>query len=157
MLQRLLFLAIGIGVGVLLTGALRDEPAPVVVHEKTLEPAPLCREMPTSTSTATPPCLAANVEIAKLQAALDEARARPATKPSSPADVAVPFPIVPKRFEQAALSSSVNDALKELGRPGEVKAIDCSEYPCIVYAKTHGTRLDYRDLKATKALETLHL
>src|SRR5216110_2527733 len=123
LIQRTLFLTIGAAAGALLTGALRNDPEPGVIHE------PAALQVP-----STPPahCLAANVEIAKLQAALDAERTHvtattaPATTTTAAARARVPFPVVPERFKPERLSQSLNSALAELHRPGEVKAIDCS-------------------------------
>src|SRR5258706_9350699 len=37
---------------------------------------------------------------------------------------------LPERYQQPALLRSVGDALRAAGVAGEVKAVDCNEYPC---------------------------
>lgn len=49
---------------------------------------------------------------------------------------AIPFPKdLPERYKQDALVRTVTEALKAAGLPGEVKSIDCSEYPCMLYGQ----------------------
>jgi ferric-dicitrate binding protein FerR (iron transport regulator) len=49
----------------------------------------------------------------------------------------LPFPAdLPPRFSQAALLSSITAAFKDSGIAGDVTAIDCAEYPCIVWGET---------------------
>ena len=47
-----------------------------------------------------------------------------------------PFPTdLPARFSEQALLSTFRQAWEEVGVTGEVGAIDCSEYPCIVFGE----------------------
>lgn len=49
----------------------------------------------------------------------------------------VPFPreLAP-RYQQEEVLRAVTEALKTAALPGEVRSIDCSEYPCIVYGES---------------------
>lgn len=50
----------------------------------------------------------------------------------------LPFPKdLPARFTEKELLSSLTTALKEAGIKGDITAIDCAEYPCMVWGEAH--------------------
>jgi hypothetical protein len=57
--------------------------------------------------------------------------------------VPVPFPDdLPPRFTQQALLSAFNAAFAETGLKGGVTAVDCAEYPCVVWGEVHENTRD---------------
>lgn len=51
---------------------------------------------------------------------------------------ALPFPKdLPARFTEKELLSTLTTALKEAGIKGDITAIDCAEYPCMVWGEAH--------------------
>jgi hypothetical protein len=63
-------------------------------------------------------------QLAIAKAAVDMAEGSPLTAP----------PDLPERFKQQALFDSLTRALQRLNPKAEVTSVDCTEYPCIVYA-----------------------
>lgn len=94
--------------------------------------------------------VALRTELGRLrarQSALDEAeRARSGN--------AIPFPPeLPERYRQDALHREFNEALGAAKVPGEVKSLDCTEFPCMVFgeATLDGDKVDSQ--VAVKAFE----
>lgn len=51
---------------------------------------------------------------------------------------ALPFPKdLPVRFTEKELLSTLTTSLKEAGIKGDITAIDCAEYPCMVWGEAH--------------------
>ncbi len=62
-------------------------------------------------------------ELANERAMRQETEGRPVSAP----------PDLPPRFAEAELKARFEDALKAAGLAGEVLALDCAEFPCVVY------------------------
>ncbi len=70
-----------------------------------------------------------------LEVIREEAREAEAAKEKK--NARLPFPEdLPERFEQDVLMTAMDEALSKIG--GEISAVDCTEYPCIVYADLPG-------------------
>ncbi len=79
------------------------------------------------------------VEAADAQETLEVIReeAREAEAADEKKNARLPFPEgLPERFEQDVLMTAMGEALSKIG--GEISAVDCTEYPCIVYADLPG-------------------
>jgi hypothetical protein len=69
-------------------------------------------------------------EIEKLRSALRSEKDARAAEEGSP----IEFPKdLPERYRQEAMLKAVSEAIRAAGVPGEVRSVDCNEYPCIVY------------------------
>lgn len=68
---------------------------------------------------------------------------------------ALPFPAdLPPRLTEKALLTALTTALKDAGVEGDVSAIDCAEFPCIVWGEVKGdTSTLAETLKKSKAFE----
>lgn len=107
-------------------------------------PAP---ETPASEAPAAPsaPEIALRAELQAMRAELDRVRADLTRTEAQLAQEQairvdregepIPFPPnLPERFGEQALRRSVQAAIEESGLDGEVVSVDCSEFPCVVYA-----------------------
>jgi hypothetical protein len=82
-------------------------------------------------------------QLVQAKAAVDMAEGTPLTAP----------PDLPDRFKQAGLLDSLTRALQEVNPKAEVTSVDCTEYPCIVYASGMDRIEMARHLKDTPGLE----
>lgn len=78
-------------------------------------------------------------EIERLQtriAELERSLAREAREAGPAGAEPEPWPDgIDPRFQQDAIVSHVNRALREIGFDGEVTAADCTEYPCLIFGE----------------------
>lgn len=67
----------------------------------------------------------------------------------------MPFPKdLPPRLTEKALLTAFTAALKDAGIDGDVSAIDCAEFPCIVWGEMKGDTAALSDaLKTSKAFQ----
>ncbi|MDF1562331.1 MAG: hypothetical protein P1V51_04765 [Deltaproteobacteria bacterium] len=75
-------------------------------------------------------------ELTVVQQQLQSTRAREQDLEQTMAEVTGPIPFppdLPERFGQEALRQALDAALEDVG--GEVVAMDCSEHPCLAFAK----------------------
>jgi len=57
-----------------------------------------------------------------------------------------------ERFRGPSLSASLRAALAEEDVAGDVEGVDCSEFPCIVFARLEGDEEDVEELERSEAL-----
>jgi hypothetical protein len=77
----------------------------------------------------------------KLKAAADPLAVSPLTRPAN----------LEPRFEEKALTQAAMQMVHEINPKAEVTAVDCTEYPCIVY----GTGLTIDQAKSIKSAEAI--
>ncbi|MBX7082660.1 MAG: hypothetical protein K1X88_25870 [Nannocystaceae bacterium] len=66
--------------------------------------------------------------------------------------IAIPPGLAP-RFSAPALSRSVTAAMGQAGAQGDVEGVDCSEFPCIVFARLAGDEEDLEEIERAAALD----
>ncbi len=64
-----------------------------------------------------------------------------------------PPPGLAPRFSGPALSRSVTAAMGQAGVIGDVEGVDCSEFPCIVFARLAGDEEDLEEIERAAALD----
>lgn len=108
----------------------------------------------------------ASPEEANAEAAVDdpsEVGERGASRREIPSDAEscvelLGKPIEPRehvhsRFSGPSLSRSVSQAIEQAGVPGDVEGVDCSEFPCIVFARLAGDEEDIEEIERSAALD----
>lgn len=91
------------------------------------------------------------VEVLRQQVAALESKLK-AEQVTRELEAGKPIPkpkVVPDRHQPDSLRRAFLASLKEAGFSGDVTAIDCSEFPCIVFGYGFGDRGDAEKLKAT--------
>lgn len=58
-----------------------------------------------------------------------------------------------ERFSGPAVSRAVSDGIKQTGVVGDVEGVDCSEFPCIVFARLAGDEEDIEEIERSAALD----
>jgi hypothetical protein len=93
-------------------------------------------------------------QLKNLRAALAAERAELAAR--SGETVAWPKDLSPA-YKQDGLQRSFTEAIKAAGLDGEIKSIDCTEFPCLVYGKaTHHGGKEMQAVEIKKFEEALH-
>jgi hypothetical protein len=60
---------------------------------------------------------------------------------------------IAERFSGSAVSRAVGEGIKQAGVIGDVEGVDCSEFPCIVFARLAGDEEDIEEIERSAALD----